>query len=141
MQITRKIEFDAGHRLVGHESKCANLHGHRYVAEITVSAAALDSVGRVIDFSKIKELVGGWIDLYWDHNMLFNKNDPILDVMDQQDPLYGKKKPYLMSENPTAENMARVLLGIAQELLEPHGIAVDRIRLYETPNCWAEVTA
>ena len=33
--ITRKLEFDAGHRVMNHESKCATCHGHRYVLEVT----------------------------------------------------------------------------------------------------------
>lgn len=48
--VTRVLEFDAGHRVVNHESKCATLHGHRYKVEIVAAAPGLDSLGRVIDF-------------------------------------------------------------------------------------------
>src|SRR5262249_14498003 len=51
---TRLLQFDAGHRVYQHEGKCANLHGHRYTAEITAQAEALDKIGRVIDFSVLK---------------------------------------------------------------------------------------
>ena len=57
IEITRRLEFDAGHRVLGHEGKCKNLHGHRYSAEITVTAPDLDGLGRVIDFGVIKEKV------------------------------------------------------------------------------------
>jgi len=67
IRITRKIEFDSGHRVLGHEGKCAHLHGHRYVAEITVESAGLDSLGRVVDFSVIKEKVGKWVDENWEY--------------------------------------------------------------------------
>ena len=52
--ITKKLEFDYGHRVLGHEGKCRHLHGHRGVAEVTVYAPSLDNLGRVVDFGAIK---------------------------------------------------------------------------------------
>ncbi|MHB8760606.1 MAG: 6-pyruvoyl trahydropterin synthase family protein, partial [Thiobacillus sp.] len=37
MLITRRLEFDAGHRIPNHGSQCRHLHGHRYALEITLS--------------------------------------------------------------------------------------------------------
>jgi 6-pyruvoyltetrahydropterin/6-carboxytetrahydropterin synthase len=51
MKVIRRIEIDAGHRLLKHEGKCRNLHGHRYVFEVEAQSKQLDSVGRGIDFS------------------------------------------------------------------------------------------
>lgn len=151
-QITRKLEFDSGHRVLNHEGKCANLHGHRYVAEITVSALGLDDIGRVVDFSLIKSLVGKWIDDNWDHNILLNESDPLYqcymnpvllrhgDGGIQAGDVFFNKEPFLIpnGKNPTAEVMAEILFNIACELLIIHGITVERVRLYETPNCWAD---
>lgn len=109
------------------------------MAEITVESAELDAVGRVIDFSKIKELVGGWIDKNWDHNLILNLTDPLFSLEDAvQNQIIGPKKPYLMTSNPTAENMVEDLASVSRRLLQPYGIDVVKIRLYETPNCWAE---
>ena len=72
---TRRVQFCAGHRVMGHENKCAHLHGHNYVALITARADKLDSVGRVIDFSVIKQRVGGWIEQHWDHGFIIARND------------------------------------------------------------------
>lgn len=135
-EITRRMEFDAGHRILGHEGKCANLHGHRYVAEVTVTAAELDTLGRVIDFSAIKRLVGGWIDEHWDHNMLLHADDPLAGIA-PTNPLLGGKAPYIFREsNPTAENIAEHLYWIADELLTPT-FSVVRVKIWETPNCTA----
>ena len=41
---TRLLAWDAAHRIPRHESKCAALHGHRYTAEITCAAEALDDI-------------------------------------------------------------------------------------------------
>lgn len=144
--ITRRLEFDAGHRLVGHESKCANLHGHRYVADISVTAdEGLDGVGRVIDFSRVKDIVGGWIDRNWDHNLILNSEDPLLSMWEDSnvgvtwETIFGNKDPFVMHINPTAENMSEYLYGVAKQLLEEkYYIKVVSVRLYETPNCWAD---
>lgn len=144
--ITRKLEFDAGHRVWGHESKCAHLHGHRYVAEVSVTAPRLDSIGRIIDFSVIKSLVGTWIDNNWDHNILLNSADPLLtEVWQAKDEslsraVFGDKAPFVMpwAQNPTAETMAAELFRISCALLNPKGMTVRNVRIYETPNCWAD---
>jgi len=136
-RITRRLEFDAGHRVVGHETKCKNVHGHRYVAEITVEAQELDHIGRVIDFGAVKELVGGWIDRYWDHGYIANPDDVILEDIER-----GGWKVYRMpaGQNPTAECMVEELAKRARELLDLSmvGLTVCHVRLYETPNCWAD---
>ena len=132
---TRIIEFDAAHRLLGHESKCAHNHGHRYRVEVEC-AADLDSVGRVIDFSDIKRKLGSWIDENIDHGTIANANDHAylasLEAM-------GETRVYRMAANPTAENIAAEILRVGTAMLDP--IRVVRVRVWETPNCFAEVRA
>lgn len=134
---TRRLEFDAGHRVMNHESKCATLHGHRYVVEVTAEAFALDSIGRVIDFSVLKEKVGGWIDEKWDHTTLVCEEDLLVASALVGLPSY--KGPFICPFNPTAENMAEYLLHhVCPLVLADTGVRVTRVRLYETPNCYAE---
>lgn len=129
----RDLEFDAGHRLQRHESKCRNVHGHRYKARIEVQAAQLDSVGRVIDFGEIKRLVGTWIDDHWDHGFIGQDGDPLLAAIAAEG-----SKTFRMADAPTAEHMAYVLFDVAVELLAPAGIQVVAVTLWETPNCGAQ---
>ena len=138
LTVTRELQFDAGHRIHGHESKCAFYHGHRYVAEVTVCAPEQDGLGRIVDFSVIKANVGAWIDAKWDHNMILHPDDPML-----QTNLFPDKRPYVMprwAANPTAENMAKLLFKQAEHLLGSNlvGLRISHVRLYETPNCWAD---
>ena len=42
VECVRILKFDAGHRVVNHESQCRTLHGHEYRAEIHARAARLD---------------------------------------------------------------------------------------------------
>lgn len=138
--ITRKLEWDSAHRVLRHESKCATLHGHRYTAMLTVTAPKLDDKGRVIDFSVLKERVGGWIDAMWDHATLVNHDDTeLLEFASNQALAHGHRKPFAFDGEPTAENIAAVLFEQAQRLLADTGITVDVVEVFETPNCSAVV--
>lgn len=135
---TRRIQFCAGHRVLRHESKCAHVHGHNYVIHVTAIGIdqELDGIGRVVDFSVLKERIGGWIDHHWDHGFLAYSEDH--DVIDAIEKLGHKL--YVMPHNPTAENIGRELLRIAPELLEDVGVRLMRVLVQETENCSAEVT-
>jgi 6-pyruvoyltetrahydropterin/6-carboxytetrahydropterin synthase len=133
---TRRLQFAAGHRVLGHENKCANVHGHNYVVEITACADALDGIGRVIDFSVLKERIGGWIEEHWDHGFILYSEDADVVLALMQVP---GTKTYGMPANPTAENMADFLLRVVGPLvLTGTGVHVTRVVVHETENCWAE---
>lgn len=133
---TRAFEFDAAHRLVGHEGVCSNLHGHRYRVEVEVSSDALDALGRVVDFGELKRTIGAWIDAHLDHAVILRHDDePLLGVCRA-----AGWRVHVMPGNPTAELMASELLTALPSLLSPP-LRVVRVRLYETPSCWAESRA
>lgn len=135
ISCTRRIEFDAAHRVMEHESKCKHLHGHRYAVEATFTAPDLDTLGRVVDFGVIKEKLGAWIDEHWDHTtILCQKDAPLGEAIAAKT---GQKIFYL-KKNPTAENMAEYLLALCGELFVGMDITCTGIRLYETPNCYVD---
>ncbi|MDQ2138394.1 6-carboxytetrahydropterin synthase QueD [Alcaligenaceae bacterium A4P071] len=143
ISVTRKLEFDAGHRIPDHRSQCRNLHGHRYVLEITlagdvVSQAGDSDNGMVMDFSEIKSIAKTYLVDLWDHAFLVYSGDAavrsFLDTLPDH-------KTVVIDCIPTAENLARV----AFDTLAPHyaghfgqALRLARVRLYETPNCWAD---
>lgn len=135
--ITRRLHFDYGHRVLGHEGKCRHLHGHRGTVEITVVAAELDSLGMVVDFGAVKTSIGAWINQNWDHNMLLHKDDPLLAVGQE---VFSGKEPFVLTENPTAENLARVLFDVALQTL-PAPLRIVNVRFWETPDCYADYKA
>lgn len=139
LTCTRRLEWDAMHRIPRHESKCAAFHGHRYAAEITCHAPELDDRGRVIDFGVIKERVGGWIDTHWDHTAILMEgdSDPAITAIAASNLAHGRPV-YWLAAPPTAENIVAELARVATDLLLPHGVRVVRIRLWETPNGSAE---
>ena len=135
-QCTRRLEFDAAHRVTRHESKCRNLHGHRYAAEVTASAPRLDDLDRVVDFGVLKSVVGAWLDEAWDHATICNEDDhALVEVCRANDWRFDT-----VPGEPTAELLAEVLAKHAQLLLDAAGagVLVTHVRLYETPNCWAD---
>lgn len=131
--VTKRLEWDAAHRVLRHESKCATIHGHRYAAEITCAAPELDSVGRVIDFSVIKNIVGKWIDDHWDHTTICHVDDVALRALVEAEVKLGKRAPYVMPAEPTAENLAERLFFVATRLLAAYGVTVVEVVIYETP--------
>lgn len=139
MNIYFEHTFCAAHRLVGHKGKCANIHGHNYKVEIKLSSNQLNKLGMIMDFSEVKIILGGWIDEHWDHKLLLNQEDPLLDSQEVVKALM-QHGLVALPFNPTAENMAKALLAQFNILLADMGYApiVSSVRVYETDKGSAE---
>lgn len=142
MRITRRFEFDSGHRVTYHKSKCRNLHGHRYVLEVTVEGDLIQtygdsSQGMVMDFGDIKELVQEHFVEVLDHAFIVWEDDRRLVQFLQEDGHKHVVVPFV----PTAEHLALYAREQISKLLDEHTdgrVQVAHIRLYETPNSWAD---
>ena len=137
----RQVKFCAGHRLLGHEGKCANLHGHNYLIQFHVTGNEIDELGRVVDFGVINRLCKGWIDDHWDHGFIvWDADENALTALEQVRP----NKIYRLPYNPTAENMARYLLDeVGPTLIETikgYDLRLTKVVVWETENAFAEVT-
>jgi len=119
--VTKIFTFDSAHRLDDYVGKCANLHGHTYKLEVSVKGYT-DHRGIVVDFGDIKKIVNEQIIAKYDHRFL---ND-------------------LMPFNTTAENMVVHFFALIDDYLKqldnPTPIALQRVRLWETPSAYAELT-
>ncbi len=143
ISVTRKLEFDAGHRIPDHRSQCRNLHGHRYVLEITLSGEVVQTPGQsdtgmVMDFSEIKQIAKTHVVDVWDHAFLVYEGD--VAVRDFLATL-PDHKTVVLDRIPTAENLAAIIFTrLAPEYQGAYGgqLRLSRVRLYETPNCWAD---
>ena len=145
MQITRRLEFDAGHRIPNHNSQCKHLHGHRYTIEITlegdvITTEGVSEQGMVMDFSDVKRIAKEQVVDAWDHAFLVYRGDKV--VLDFLNTL-PNHKTVVLEVIPTAENLARVafelLLNAYHDTYGNH-LRLHRVRLYETPNNWADHT-
>jgi 6-pyruvoyltetrahydropterin/6-carboxytetrahydropterin synthase len=127
-RVTREIHFCYGHRLLNYDGKCRHLHGHNGKAVITLEADRLDGLGMVMDFTRIKQVVSTWIDQTLDHRMLLHQDDPVLPYLRQQgEPVH------VLSVNPTAENIARLIY----DFTAAQGFPVVEVQLWETESCFA----
>ncbi len=127
-RVTREIAFCYGHRLLNYEGKCRHLHGHNGRAIITLEGPRLDQAGMLVDFGEIKRHVQRWIDENLDHNMLLCRDDPLLPVL-----LERGERVFVMENNPTAENIARLIFEKASEA----GLPVVEVVLWETDQCYS----
>ena len=115
--ITKILRFDAAHSLPDHEGKCRNIHGHGYSVEVTVAGslqASGPATAMVMDFADLRDTIARLLVDPLDHQYL---ND-VLDFV------------------PTAEALAGWML----TTLAAAGLPVVRVRLWETPSSYAEVT-
>ena len=127
-RVTQEIDFCYGHRLLNYSGKCRYLHGHNGRAVIVMEGPRLDSRGMLVDFSEIKQSLRSWIDEVLDHRMILCCDDPVLpSLRDLQEPVH------VIAENPTAENIARLIHNRAVE----QGFPVVEVTLWETPRSCA----
>lgn len=127
-RVSRQIDFCYGHRLLNYDGKCKHLHGHNGRAVITIASDKLDDRGMVLDFTDIKNTVSTWIDENLDHRMILNRNDPAVEILKQLgEPMY------LIDDNPTAENIAKLIFDFAVGC----GYPVVQVDLWETRRCYA----
>jgi|TARA_B110000908_G_scaffold29399_1_gene34718 6-pyruvoyltetrahydropterin/6-carboxytetrahydropterin synthase len=145
MEITTRLEFDSGHRIPNHKSQCRNLHGHRYVIEITLGGDIIQNEqasedGMVMDFSDVKRIARESVVDVWDHAFIVYKNDQV--VLDFLNTL-PDHKTVVFETVPTAENMAAEAFRILKNRYQDtygNQLTLSRVRLYETPNSWADAT-
>lgn len=146
ISVTRRFEFAYAHHLPGYEGKCSNIHGHNAIVDVTLSRSVEEFLeledhalgqderyvsklyaGMVADFGHIKDLVGRVIGKL-DHTLLNELPDFRTDCPD--------------AVHPTAENTALMLSAEIEHWLSgpefPGNIRVERVRVYETTNSYAE---
>jgi len=114
LTITRKLEFDAGHRIPDHKSQCRNLHGHRYTVEITLTGRVIDiegssDNGMIMDFSDVKAIAKQHLVDVWDHAFLVYAKDTA--VREFLDSMPGHKT-VVIDRIPTVENLAQTAFDI-----------------------------
>ncbi len=133
VSVYRKEHFNAAHRL--HNSswslekntavfgKCNNpsYHGHNYELQVKITGKPNTDTGFVIDLKLLSDIIKANVIEKFDHKN-FN-----LDIAE------------FAQLNPTAENIAIVIYTILRKQID-HKLDLQ-IRLYETPNNFAEYPA
>jgi len=143
MLISSKLEFDAGHRIPSHNSQCRHLHGHRYAVEITLSGdiitdEGIAKQGMVMDYSEVKQIAKDALVDQWDHAFLLYSGDVhVLQFLQSIED----HKTVVLDTPPTAENLALIAFNILDNAYQDNygnHLRLEQVRLFETPNCWAD---
>lgn len=142
-RVSKYIEIDAGHRVPYHDSKCKNIHGHRY--RITLTAEAPETVppdvfrsdsGMIVDFDKLKEVLMSAIHDRYDHKLILWIQDPLVaetDITMKNLPQPIKDSIIMVPCVPTAEELARFWGGLCGSLLAGYSFDLYSCEVRETP--------
>jgi 6-pyruvoyltetrahydropterin/6-carboxytetrahydropterin synthase len=137
LSIAKAFNISCAHALYGHEGRCKNIHGHNYRIVFTISGSTLDAVGRIVDFNRINETIGTWLNDEWDHAVLIYKGDEqgVATLAN------GPAKLRVLDFVPSAENMALYLLDtVCPPLLQDEPFAVTKVRVWENESSYAEAS-
>lgn len=143
--ITKIMETETGHRLVDYIGKCAHIHGHRYVWEVTVTSHQLDETGFVTDYGVVKAIMKKVVDPL-DHAFVISELDPLVKLAIEHkvfpDILLcatnGETgRVFVVPFNPTSENLIDWVAPKIDKQL-PIGLYLHRIKLWETSSSYAE---
>lgn len=133
--VQTQVSFEAAHRLYDvntYSEDCkANIHGHSYKCTIHVSRYSLNEAGMVIDFKLFKKIVKEVIESPYDHSCILRSCDPLAE------PIRANcKKVHIVTENPTAEWMAKKFFFDIDAALkaEDPKLSVASVSVQETEN-------
>ena len=113
-EVMIERNFSSAHQLRGYKGKCENLHGHNYKIEIYARGSELDNIGLLVDFGVLKEAAEEVIQ-YLDHRNI------------------NELPPFDVELNPSAENLARYILGRVAARVGDERVKVYKVRCFETP--------
>jgi 6-pyruvoyltetrahydropterin/6-carboxytetrahydropterin synthase len=119
-ELVVESEFAAAHCLREYQGACERLHGHNWRVELVVGGETLDRLGMVMDFRDLKRILREVLDRF-EHHFL---ND----------------LPEFQKQNPTTENMARVIYEECARRM-PAGVRVRNVGVWETPRAGARYSA
>jgi len=145
MSLTKEVEFDTGHRVPDHASKCFNPHGHRYRVRATCAGELINEDGAadngmLVDFSDLKAWMTEYVHDVYDHAFVVYENDDIMrSSLEHGSPDW---KIVIVPFIPTAENMAQDIFDRLAPIIESHwrnNIRLVKIEVWETPTSKAIV--
>jgi len=131
--LTRRATFSASHYYWNEAwpeeknrqvfGRCANRngHGHNYTLEVTVAGEPDPVTGFVVDLKWLKDVIERQVLAAWDHRHL------------------NLEAPEFSKAIPTTENIAIATWNRLERAVDAAGGArLSRVRVYETPEIFAE---
>ncbi|MFJ4960241.1 6-carboxytetrahydropterin synthase [Streptomyces sp. NPDC088739] len=137
-EVEVRHRFDAGHRLPHLPGKCTSLHGHTWHVTATL-AGPLDSRGIVVDMGEVKAELRKFVDDRLDHGTMLGADDPLVPLLRDFgkvfvfDPL-DAAFPWGTGRWPTVENVAWLIGGHVQAVVDHSDVRLVGVRVSETPS-------
>lgn len=143
-RISKEVQFDAGHRVPNHVSKCRHPHGHRYRVVVHCVGPIIEDRmrpddGMLVDFGDLKSILNIRVVQPLDHAFIISKTDLALlqrfDGTDWRIVIF----PYV----PTAENIARwIWTKIEPDIQRTFNteLELQMVEVWETPSSAAYYT-
>lgn len=132
MKVSKEYKWEMGHRLMFHEGKCNNLHGHSYKAKVELNGT-MDENGMVLDFFIIDSIMAKIIDVL-DHSFIVYKEDvKLLTLLNELN-----FKHVVFDTECTAENLVLYFLQKIKNYGLPNNIKSVKVAVYETDDAYAE---
>jgi 6-pyruvoyltetrahydropterin/6-carboxytetrahydropterin synthase len=139
MTVTKEVSWDMSHRLSKHKGLCKNLHGHTYKLQATFGTPGGKLTdGMLADFKDIKNILEQAVVSKLDHGCLLDGRADDTKVGTALKEL-GLKLIYLDCE-PTAENMVLQIANWIKEVNKNKDLILVKLKLWETPTSFVEVT-
>jgi len=139
--ITKIFHYEMAHALHRYDGACANIHGHSYRLEVTVTGAVITDknhpkCGMIMDFGDLKQIVQTTVLDEFDHALVLNSVG-VKDFRPLQQNQFGNI--IFVDYQPTNENL---LVDFAERIASalPSGVSLLRLRMYETNSSFAEWT-
>ncbi len=106
--------FSSAHQLNGYQGKCEALHGHNWKVEVEAGGEELDSIGLLMDFKDLKQLVRTVTEKL-DHRLL---NEVLKEI------------------NPTSELIAKYIYSELKNRF-PSQVSLVSVTVWESENSCA----
>lgn len=137
MKISKEFRWEMGHRLPNHSGLCRNIHGHSYKMIVVLAGEVLKN-GMIIDFYDLGLIIKPIVSSF-DHAFLVTKSDrKVLEFL-----TINKMKKIVVDYPATVENIStdlanRIASAIRKKKIK--NVSVISVKIYETPNSYAEAS-
>ncbi|MDR0437168.1 MAG: 6-carboxytetrahydropterin synthase [Bacteroidales bacterium] len=141
--ITKIFHYEMAHALHRYDGACANIHGHSYRLEVTVTGPVITDAmnpkcGMIIDFGDLKQIVQNTVLNQFDHALVLN-SAMVVETHGRAFLQNQFGNIIFVDYQPTNENL---LVDFAQRIQSalPTDITLVCLRMYETNASFAEWT-
>ena len=133
MKVAKEFHWEMAHRLPEHFGLCKNIHGHSYKM-IVVIEGNLNEQGMVIDFYDVEKKINPIVEKL-DHSFMVKDDDMLtLEFLEKMN-----SKKVVVDFESTVENICKYISGEIKSSKLPNNVSSLAVRVYETPDAYAEV--